>query len=603
MRKDSPNLRAIRMLAGFNKRYFPLYFLQKLVSSLSPFFNLWMSAEIVTALSDRLPEGEIWTLVRITLAGNLLLAVLGAVLNRVMNHENTILNNNEKLSFLNKTLSLDYDKMEDPSVRTLRRTILENTYINANGIMRLRWAVEALIVSGINLVLSMIFFCDMLVHIFSGPPQPVSFIYLAGILACLAGIILYGQYGENKLAGFQRETNDAMLDGNRISRGTPQHNRDIRLYRQYIYSYKIIQQYNICTRRAFSRENNLNFIIGIPAKMMSYTLRALIYLLTCMYCAADVIPVGGVIKYIGYMNNFVSNITQVFQSCQYIRANTPYIETYLSFFDIKNDMYQGSLSTEKRSDRRYQVEFRNVSFRYPGCSEYVIRNLSLKFNIGSRLAVVGKNGSGKTTFIKLLCRLYDPTEGEILLNGIDIRKYDYRDYLSIFSVVFQDFRLFSFPLAQNVATAETYDPVLVTDCLKEAGFGERLSAMPDGIETPLYKDFDENGVEISGGEAQKIALARALYKDPPFIILDEPTAALDPIAEAEIYSKFNDIVGDRTAIYISHRLSSCRFCDEIAVFDQGNVVQMGSHDSLVEADGLYRELWYAQAQYYEKTNP
>ncbi len=157
-------------------------------------------------------------------------------------------------------------------------------------------------------------------------------------------------------------------------------------------------------------------------------------------------------------------------------------------------------------------------------------------------------------------------------------------------------------MAQNVAAAEIYDSARVADCLTEAGFGERLASLPDGIETPLYKNFDENGVEISGGEAQKIALARALYKDSPFIILDEPTAALDPIAEAEIYSKFNDIVGDRTAIYISHRLSSCRFCDEIAVFDQGNVVQMGSHDSLVETDGLYRELWYAQAQYYDKKN-
>ena len=262
-------------------------------------------------------------------------------------------------------------------------------------------------------------------------------------------------------------------------------------------------------------------------------------------------------------------------------------------------MYQGSLTTEKRSDRNYEVEFRNVSFKYPGSDEYALRNLSIKFKIGSRLAVVGRNGSGKTTFIKLLCRLYDPTEGEILLNGADIRKYSYSDYLSIFSVVFQDFRLFSFPLAQNVAVAEEYDSGKVIGCLEEAGFGQRLATLSQGIETPLYKDFDEKGVEISGGEAQKIALARALYKDAPFVILDEPTAALDPIAEAEIYAKFNDMVGDRTAIYISHRLSSCRFCDVIAVFDKGQIVQKGSHEELAaDAAGKYYELWNAQAQYY-----
>ena len=229
--------------------------------------------------------------------------------------------------------------------------------------------------------------------------------------------------------------------------------------------------------------------------------------------------------------------------------------------------------------------------------------MNVKFRVGNRMAVVGENGSGKTTFIKLLCRLYDPTEGVILLNGIDIRKYDYRDYMGVFSVVFQDFQLLSQSLGSNVACRADYDRDRVTRALIDAGFEERLATMPDGLDTLLYKDFGENGVEVSGGEAQKIAIARALYKDSPFIILDEPTAALDPIAEAEIYSKFNDIAGDKTAIYISHRLSSCKFCDEIAVFHEGAVIQQGSHDTLVaDKNGKYYELWNAQAQYYtEKT--
>lgn len=215
------------------------------------------------------------------------------------------------------------------------------------------------------------------------------------------------------------------------------------------------------------------------------------------------------------------------------------------------------------------------------------------------MAVVGENGSGKTTFIKLLCRLYDPTEGKILLNGIDIKNYDYDEYLSIFSVVFQDFNLFAFSLGQNVATSVQYDAEFARECLEKAGFGERLATMPKGLETCLYKNFDEGGVEISGGEAQKIALARALYKNAPFIVLDEPTAALDPVAEYEIYSKFNELVGDKTAIYISHRLSSCRFCEDIAVFENGAIVQRGSHEELIaDAHGKYYELWNAQAQYY-----
>ena len=223
--------------------------------------------------------------------------------------------------------------------------------------------------------------------------------------------------------------------------------------------------------------------------------------------------------------------------------------------------------------------------------------------MGKLIAVWGSPGSGKTTFIKLLCRLYDPQEGQILLNGIDIRKYRYDDYMNIFSVVFQDFQLICQPLGANVAGSVEYDRERVRKALIDAGFGDRLASMEKGLDTMLYKDLSEDGVDVSGGEAQKIAIARALYKNAPFIILDEPTAALDPIAEAEIYSKFNDIAGDKTAIYISHRLSSCKFCDEIAVFQGGAVIQQGTHAELVaDTTGKYHELWNAQAQYYtEKT--
>ncbi len=264
-------------------------------------------------------------------------------------------------------------------------------------------------------------------------------------------------------------------------------------------------------------------------------------------------------------------------------------------------MYQGSLSVEKRSDKKYEIEFRNVSFKYAGSENYALKNVNLTFNVGERLAVVGMNGSGKTTFIKLMCRLYDPTEGEIYMNDFNIRKYDYRQYLDLFSVVFQDYSLLALPLGNNVSSAAAWDAEKAERCLREVGFGERYDNMPKGLDTPIYKYFDDEGVNVSGGEAQKIALARALYKDAPFIILDEPTAALDPIAEAEIYAKFNEIVGDKTAIYISHRLSSCRFCDKIAVFDNGEIVQVGSHEELLaDKNGKYYELWTAQAQYYTK---
>ena len=214
--------------------------------------------------------------------------------------------------------------------------------------------------------------------------------------------------------------------------------------------------------------------------------------------------------------------------------------------------------------------------------------------------MVGQNGSGKTTFIKLLCRLYDPTEGMILLNGIDIRKYDYREYMSVFSVVFQDFQLLDAPLGENIAAGLTYDEGRAVECLEKAGLREWYLTKADrGLKTRLYQHEDaEEGIQVSGGEEQKLAIARSLYRDAPFLVLDEPTAALDPMSEYEIYTRLNDIVEDKTAIYISHRLSSCRFCDEIAVFHRGQVVEKGSHEGLLARGGKYAELWNAQAQYY-----
>lgn len=294
--------------------------------------------------------------------------------------------------------------------------------------------------------------------------------------------------------------------------------------------------------------------------------------------------VTGILKGFGELHQFSLELSSV---RSYIEAPEPF-------------RMEGGKAIEPDTSMPYTLELRDVSFRYPNTETWALRHVNMKFQVGSRLAVVGENGSGKTTFIKLLCRLYDPTQGEILLNGIDIRKYSYRQYIDLFSVVFQDFQLLAFPLGQNVAAAVEVDKGRAASCLEMAGFGKRLAALPQGLETPLYKEFDESGVQVSGGEAQKIALARALYKDAPFVVLDEPTAALDPVAEMEVYENFDKIVGDKTAVYISHRLSSCRFCDDIAVFDHGHIVQQGSHDALVEAPGKYQELWHAQAQYYAK---
>lgn len=228
------------------------------------------------------------------------------------------------------------------------------------------------------------------------------------------------------------------------------------------------------------------------------------------------------------------------------------------------------------------------------------KNEKPKFNTVQNIGWMVKTAWNSRRRVLLFCVLTAALEVLLnLLNGIDIRKYRYDDYRNIFSVVFQEFQLICLPLGNNVAGSMTYDRERAKKALIDAGFGDRLASMGKGLDTMIYKNLSEDGVDVSGGEAQKIAIARALYKDAPFIILDEPTAALDPIAEAEIYEKFDKIAGDKTAVYISHRLSSCKFCDEIAVFHEGAVIQQGTHDELLaDTNGKYYELWNAQAQYY-----
>ena len=244
------------------------------------------------------------------------------------------------------------------------------------------------------------------------------------------------------------------------------------------------------------------------------------------------------------------------------------------------------------------ITFEDVSFQYPGGKKDSLKHINLTFHYGEKIALVGPNGAGKTTLILLLCRLYEPTQGRILLNGMDIRKYDYEEYLAMFGVVFQDFKLFAMTVAENVAASEEYDEQKIEEVLEKAGIWERVRKMEQGIKNPLY-NVGIKGVEVSGGEAQKIAIARALYKNAPFIILDEPTSALDPMAEYEIYSGFDRLIQDRMAVYISHRMSSCRFCERIIVLKDGQVQEQGNHEELIARDGIYAMMWNAQAQNYQ----
>lgn len=310
-----------------------------------------------------------------------------------------------------------------------------------------------------------------------------------------------------------------------------------------------------------------------------------------------VLPIGDVLLYAGSVTRAMSDLQTFLATGSEFDYINSYLSTYEDFIAQPSMAYDGTLPIEKRDDGQYEFAFHDVSFSYPGTNIPVLEHVTLSFAVGEKTALVGRNGAGKTTLIKLLCRLYEPTSGYITLNGIDIRKYSYKEYTQAFSVVFQDFHLFSLPLDENIAAGTEIDEAALQSSLAKVGLTDRVQQLPQGVRTRLYNN-NGSGVDLSGGEAQRTAIARALYKDAPFVILDEPTAALDPIAEAEIYKQFSQMTAGKTAVYISHRMSSCKFCDRIIVLDHGRIAEDGTHDTLLANHGIYANLYETQTQYY-----
>lgn len=252
-------------------------------------------------------------------------------------------------------------------------------------------------------------------------------------------------------------------------------------------------------------------------------------------------------------------------------------------------------------NRPHEIQLENVSFRYPGADEYTLKNINLTIHNGEKLAVVGLNGAGKTTLEKLICGFFDPTEGRVLLDGQDIKQYNRRDYYALFSAVSQNFSLLAGTVATNVAQTEDNQAVSrIRDCIEKAGLTGKIASLDKGLQTYLNRRVYEGGTELSGGETQRLMLARALYKRAPFIILDEPTAALDPIAEADMYNKYNEMTAGCISVYISHRLASTRFCDRILLIDNHSIAEEGSHKELLKRGGKYAQLFEIQSKYYRE---
>lgn len=585
--------------------------LHALVKAINPYFTLYFTARLLNELAGERRGGKLIKWAVMILSVSLVLSFLKAVLFRAKETYTAVQWDCMPVIYAKKMLSMDYSAIDDALTYEKLSWVEQSENWAGHGMHRVYWQYERFLEEFFKMIggiaLSVTLFSIKI-------PETASNLAFLNhpicpwvLLGCMAGVAAVNSSVEKVVQGYQNQYAEMAKFGNRIFGFMHEfvYNRkrdlDIRMYRQERGCIDLFTSNHFFDTDSYFAKmaRGVGGILTAVQTILPSLLMGIVYLYVCLKAWAGAFDVGMITQYVGAVTTLSSAVTGIFMLAAEAVGNAYYLRGVFWFLDIPNEMYQGSLTVEKRADRNYEIEFRNVSFRYPGAENYALRHVSLKFQVGKRMAVVGQNGSGKTTFIKLLCRLYDPTEGVILLNGIDIRKYNYKEYMSVFSVVFQDFQLLSLSLAQNVAAGENFDSKRVLDCLQKAGFTGIEEKFPKGLDTNIGKDFEEDGIWVSGGEGQKIAIARSLYRDAPFIILDEPTAALDPVAEYEIYSKFNEIVGDRTAVYISHRLSSCRFCDKILVFHNGEMIQQGSHEELLERqDGKYAQLWNAQAKYY-----
>lgn len=492
---------------------------------------------------------------------------------------------------VSKVLSMNYQMLEQPKILDMHQKGAEATGGNNNGVEGLMYSVYNL---GVQLLLLLVTVSAVTVLDWR-------------MLLILTGIsVLQYLFFRYTVQKDKKQVWDMLAPTwrkiNYMARTTQDFDyaKDIRLF--HMQDWLSSKQHDILTEKQnkIFRSRNLWTYNSIFAHTMSMLTAAVIYGILIFNVIDKNMSIGNFTLYLGLCTTFTATLSQLLNSLGDYKRRSLEVDDFRSFMDLKTEENEDALPVPETDS--YTFTFKNVSYRYEGAEDYALKNLNLTLKAGEKLAVVGLNGAGKTTFIKLLLRLYDVTEGEILCNGTDIRRFKREEYYRLFAPVFQNVEIFAFPLSENVSMKRPQDTdrQRAEDCLQKGGLGDKLAALPEGADTQLLKILYEEGLDLSGGEKQKLALARALYKNAPVMVLDEPTAALDALAEYNLYKRFDDIIGGKTAVYISHRLSSTRFCDHIAMFRAGEMVEYGTHEELLAQKGAYAEMFEIQAQYYKE---
>lgn len=592
----------IKLLWAMDRKFPVIVILQGGLNALLFYLPVLLVARILDLLVYRENSADPVSIAVVGLVGIWLLKGVKALLEKEMKTRSyQIAMRFETLVPVN-TLNISFSDLESDYAKEMRARILADRSWGS-GFFGVADKFCNLCNSGFELLGSVIMLIPLAMQVSGSAAGKVAAALLFNIGLAVVGASVYAKWYQKKESAAMNQMTQAeknsrfwyMDEGGSGAIGA-QSLKDIFMYR----AKKMIQK-TINTEREGVRKNvftiaRINSAGGLGTGMIQGILLCVSYYCVLALAIAGTITVGMVLRYAQAIFQACMSISASIRLAGEFRTDVGRIASTLEYLNLEAKKTKGDSFTEMTKG---VIEFRNVSFRYPGTKELVLDHVSLKIEPSEKIAVVGKNGSGKTTLVKLLCRLYEPEEGEILWNGKNIREYDLREWQKIFAIVFQDYSLLSLTLGQNVAASVQYEAERAKEVLQLAGFGERLNKLKKGLETVVYPEYEQDGVSFSGGEEQKIAIARAIYKGGQICILDEPTAALDPVSESRVYESFDEIVKGKTAVYISHRLSSCKFSDRIFVLDNGKIAESGTHEALLSQNGLYAQLWQAQAQYYK----
>lgn len=580
-----------RLAAKENKSYGFIVLLNTIVSSAAPFINILMPKYIIDELMNGQNMNRLILYILVIIFGNYIAMSGVLLLQETRKIQEDRLSGKFDLMMSGKSMSMKFEATENEKILSAKQKAETGMSWYSGGLGGMSDCV-AKIGKSIFVIIGVIY---IILDI-----SPV--LLLLSVLAVSINCIC-----TSKINGASQEVFEKTPAINKFysyiyTRITgKEYAKELRLYD----GSSLVEEKSVENANALNRMDNecaiKQFKWGIPGSVMSAVSYGFSYCWLGISALQGRISVSDFVMYITAMEVFtndcllaiITNSQQLMMKCNFMGAFINYME--LESFNagegpgIDMDSFDG-------------IEFENVSFKYPGTEEYVLKNINLKIAKGEKISIVGLNGAGKSTLIKLLCRLYDVTEGTIRVCGRDIREYSYEEYIRILAVVFQDFKLFGYTLDENIRMGKN-DTIKesLEDVYKISGISDWVDKIGNHGNTLIYKGFDENGTEPSGGQAQKLAIARAVYRDAPIVILDEPTAALDPVAEYEIYNRFHELVNNKTTIYISHRMSSCRFCDRIVVIGDKTIKEEGTHDNLMNKGGIYAQLFETQARWYAET--